>query len=108
LYLTRTRNRAFHPHGEQRVLMISPDVFTVLRSSPEKDQHILTMTNVTNRICYMEIPLNDLEIEDKNWFDLIAEKAWSAAGEKLLVELQPYDVIWLTPVTTSSVVHFID
>ena len=97
LYLARTRNRAFHPHGEQRVLLISPDVFTVLRSSPEKDQHILTMTNVTNRICHLEIPLNNLKIEEKNWFDLLSEERRPAAGDKLLVELQPYDVIWLTP-----------
>ncbi len=97
LYLSRTRNRAFHPQGNQRVLMISPEVFTVLRSSPEKDQHILTMTNVTNRACRVEIFLNDLEIEDKNWFDLLAEKEWLAVEGKLFIELQPYDVIWLTP-----------
>ncbi|MCD6534094.1 MAG: alpha-glucosidase C-terminal domain-containing protein [Deltaproteobacteria bacterium] len=97
LYITRTQNRAFHPHGAQQVLLISPDVFTVLRSSPEKDQHILTMTNVTNRICHLEIPLNNLKIEEKNWFDLLSEERWPAAGDKLLVELQPYDVIWLTP-----------
>ena len=77
--------------------MISPDVFTVLRSSPEKDQHILTMTNVANRICHVEVALDELKIEDKNWFDLLAEKKWSTSGKKLLVELQPYDVIWLTP-----------
>ena len=97
LYHTRTKNRAFHPHGKQQVLMISPDVFTVLRTSPENDQHILTMTNVSNRVCHIEIPLDELKIEDKNWFDLILEKEWSVTGKKLLLELQPYDVIWLTP-----------
>ena len=55
------------------------------------------MTNVTNRVCHVEILLNGLEIEEKNWFDLLAEKEWPASGKKLLVELQPYDVIWLTP-----------
>lgn len=97
LNLTRTRHRAFHPHGDQRVLMISPDVFTVLRTSPEKDQHILTMTNVTNRACSVEIPIHDLKIEEKRWYDLLTEKEWMAEGKKLSVNLQPYDVIWLTP-----------
>ncbi len=97
LNLVRTRNRAFHPHGEQRVLMISPDVFTVLRTSPEKDMYILTMTNVTNRALSVEIALPDLKIEEKRWFDLLAEKEWLAEEGKLLVYLQPYDVIWLTP-----------
>ncbi|MCK5914998.1 MAG: alpha-glucosidase C-terminal domain-containing protein, partial [Deltaproteobacteria bacterium] len=97
LYLTRTGRRAFHPHGKQRVLMLSPDVFTVLRSSPEKDQHILTMTNVTNHACSIEISLDDLKIKEKKWFDLLAEKKWRAKEGKLLVDLQPYEVIWLTP-----------
>jgi len=97
LNLTRTGNRAFHPHGDQRVLMISPHVFTILRTSPEKDQRILTMTNVTNRVCSVEIPIHDLKIEEKRWYDLLTEKEWMAEDEKLHVNLQPYDVIWLTP-----------
>jgi hypothetical protein len=97
LNLTRTGNRAFHPHGDQHVLMISPNVFIVLRISPEKDQHILTMTNVTNRACSVEIPIHDLNIEEERWYDLLAEKEWMAEGKKLHVHLQPYDVIWLTP-----------
>ena len=31
----RVRQRAFHPNGDQRVLMISPDIFAVLRISGE-------------------------------------------------------------------------
>ena len=105
LYLTRTGHRAFHPHGEQRVLMISSDVFTVLRTSPEKDQHILSMTNVTNRDCCVEIDLDDLGILGGSWFDLLAEKEWPAEKEKLFVLLQPYDVIWLTPSLKSRPIY---
>ncbi|MEA3347990.1 MAG: alpha-glucosidase C-terminal domain-containing protein [Pseudomonadota bacterium] len=77
--------------------MLSSDIFTVLKTSPEKDQHILTMTNVTNRVCHIEISLDELNIEGERWLDLLAEQEWSAIEAKLLVELQPYDVIWLTP-----------
>ncbi len=35
LNLTRTRERAFHPQGAQRVLSVSPRVFAVLRTSPK-------------------------------------------------------------------------
>lgn len=102
LYLTRTEHRAFHPHGKQRVLVLSPDVFIVLRSSPEKDQHILTMTNVTNHACSVEISLDDLGIKENKWFDLLAEKKWRAEEEKLFIDLQPYEVIWLTPKGTNN------
>ena len=57
--LTRTRQRAFHPQGDQHVFMVSPDVFTVLRTSPEGDERILTMTNVTPRQTSIEIPLSE-------------------------------------------------
>ncbi len=97
LYLIRTRQRAFHPHGDQRVLMISPDVFAVLRTSPEEDQHILTMTNVTCRECNIEVPLSELSVEETRWYDLINGKEWVATNAKLSIVLQPYDVVWLKP-----------
>ena len=99
LHLTRTGQRAFHPHGDQRVLMISPDIFTVLRTSPEGDQHVLTMANVTSRTCSMEIPLSELIVEETRWYDLINKKEWKTEKKKLSITLQPYDVIWLKPVS---------
>ncbi len=97
LHLVRTRQRAFHPQGDQRVLMMSPDVFTALRTSPEGDQHVLAMTNVTNRVGKIEMALSELGVEETRWYDLIGEKEWTAKGGKLSVTFQPYDVIWLRP-----------
>ena len=59
LNLTRTRERAFHPQGDQQVFMLSPDVFTVLRTSPEGHERILTMTNETPRQTRLEIPVSE-------------------------------------------------
>ena len=98
IHLNRTRNRAFHPQGDQRVLMTSPDVFVVLRVSPEGDQHILTMTNVTDKASSIEIPLSDLGLKEMQWRDLITEKEWTAEGDQLSITMQSYDVIWLMPV----------
>jgi sucrose phosphorylase len=97
LNLIRTSQRAFHPQGEQRVLMISPDVFTVLRTSPEGDQHILAMTNVTNRVSNIDIPLSDLGVAQAGWYDLTGKTEWTAENERLSVTFQPYDIIWLKP-----------
>ena len=97
LILIRTSQRPFHPHGDQQVLMISPNVFTVFRTSPEGDQHILTMTNVTSRECHMEIPLLELNMEETRWYDLLSEKEWMAEDKKLSLTFKPYDIIWLKP-----------
>jgi len=93
--LTRTRQRAFHPQGDQHVLMVSPDVFTILRTSTEGDERILTMTNVTPRPTQVEIPLSECGTQETHWFDLIGEKESIAEEGKLKVTLEPYDVVWL-------------
>jgi len=93
----RVRQRAFHPNGDQRVLMISPDIFTVLRISPEGDQHILALTNVTGRVCKIGIPLSDLGVDRGHWYDFVCKRGWIAKEGKLGVTLQPYDVCWLIP-----------
>jgi sucrose phosphorylase len=97
LSLARTGYRAFHPHGAQRVLMLSSDVFTVLRTSPEKDQHILAMTNVTNRVCNILVQLSELGLEEITWYDILGDTERTAQDGKLDVTMQPYDVIWLIP-----------
>jgi sucrose phosphorylase len=94
----RIRQRAFHPHGNQCLLMISPAVFTVFRTSPEGDQHILAMTNVTNNACEIAIPLSELSVEESRWFDLVGKKELQVENKKLSVSFEPYDVIWLKPV----------
>ncbi len=98
LALVRTTQRAFHPRGEQRVLFLSPDLFTVLRTSPEKDRYVLTITNVTCRACEVEIPLSELGVDAVLWHDLLSKKECTARKGGLFLRLEPYDVIWLEPV----------
>jgi len=93
----RTKKRAFHPNGDQKILMIHPSVFTVLRTSPEMDQHILTITNVTSKKCHLEISLSEIDSSESQWYDLISGKELLAENQKLCIILQPYDVIWLYP-----------
>jgi sucrose phosphorylase len=97
LNLTRTQERAFHPRGKQQVLELGPEVFAVLRISPEGDQHVLAITNVTAREVRLEISLPELGVEEKEWQDLIGEKHWKTEGARLQLMLQPYDVAWLKP-----------
>ncbi len=97
LITIRTKQRAFHPNGDQHILMLSPDVFTALRISPEGDQYILTLTNVTNKVCHLNIPLVKLGTYETNWYDLVSSMEWMAENQELFISMQPYDVIWLKP-----------
>jgi sucrose phosphorylase len=94
---TRVGYGAFHPNGGQKVLMVSPQVFTVLRTSPGGEQHILTMTNVTDSVVKIDISLVEVGLDWKNWYDLVGKRGWRAKSKRLTVVLQPYDVVWLIP-----------
>lgn len=93
----RTKLRAFHPNGDQYILTISPDVFSVLRIAPEGDQSILTIVNVTSKICRIEVPLSELHTNETRWYDLLGKMEWIAKDQKLYITLQAYDIIWLEP-----------
>jgi len=93
----RVRHEAFHPGGPQRVLLLAPAVFAVLRTSPRGEEHILALTNVSGRECDLEIPLAEVGLAETNWYDLVSGRGWTARQHKLGLKLHPYDVLWLTP-----------
>ncbi|MEK7751176.1 MAG: alpha-amylase family glycosyl hydrolase [Acidobacteriota bacterium] len=93
----RGRHRAFHPKGAQRVHLLSPQIFAVLRVSPGGEERILALTNVTAKPCSLEVPLEEIGVTESNWYDLAGGRGWMAADGKLGVRLQPYDVMWLAP-----------
>ena len=93
----RTAERAFHPASGQKVLDLSPQVFSVLRTTPEKDRRVLAMVNVSSTFCKLDIPLAELGREDEYWLDLVSEMEYAADEGVLHLSFMPYDVIWLTP-----------
>ena len=93
----RTRNRAFHPQGEQSVLDISSAVFAVLRTSPEGDQRVLSLINVTEGASRVQIGSNCLGNQESSWRDLISGREVTVVDGQLELEIEPYAVVWLTP-----------
>jgi hypothetical protein len=55
------------------------------------------LTNITNRVCNIEVPLALLNTQEIHWYDLVSTKQRRAENQKLNITLQPYDVAWLTP-----------
>jgi sucrose phosphorylase len=90
------------------MLLLTSQCFIVLRVAPGCEKHILTVTNVTNQICHLEIPLAKLQLdnsdslvcatpEDNYWYDLVGKRGWRVQQQKISLILQPYDVVWLIP-----------
>ncbi len=95
LYAIRTAHRAFHPRGAQRVLSIAPQIFSSLRISPEGDERVLTLVNVTGRDCPVEISTDSFDIDKTDWIDLVSGKEVRAQGGRMNFLLKPYDILWL-------------
>jgi glycosidase len=95
--LIRTSNSAFHPHGFQRVLHLSGDVFAVLRISPDRDCHVLALTNVAERETEVVVHLGELGVHEAVWSDLLHRREYTANDDRLRIGLSPYQVSWLTP-----------
>ncbi len=96
LIIIRTRKMAFHPNSDQKVLMLSTDVFSVLRKSTEGDI-LLAITNITDKVCHLEIPVSVTETQNPTWFDIVSDTEFRAENGMLFITMQPYDVIWLEP-----------
>ena len=101
----RTDARVFHPQGPQRVLDSSPRVFCLMRSTPEEDRHVVTLTNVTKDTIELNVPVEDLGFAATGeWLDLVAENRWMADGGIVRVRLEPYGVLWLEPLEQEAAV----
>ena len=104
----RVRQRAFHPQGKQQILILSKQCFIVLRIAPKKNEHILTVVNISRQVCHLEIPLKKLHLKNNSssinkildsnyWYDLIGNRGWKVQKQKILLTVQPYEAIWLIP-----------
>ncbi len=97
LITIRTKQSAFHPNGSQEILKVKPEIFAVLRTSPDKDQHILSLINITDDEIQITIPMKTVQIFKQEWYDLISQDKHTFKDENIGLTLKPYDVVWLEP-----------
>jgi glucosylglycerate phosphorylase len=97
LIQTRTRQPAFHPASGQRVLLIDPSVFAVIRTPRGGGEPILALTNVTGAAQELRLPLAELGSTHSTWRDVLTDRWIRADDDSLLVPLDAYEIIWLEP-----------
>ncbi len=97
LLKTRTRERAFHPRGPQRVLDLDRRCFGLARQSPEGDRLVLALTNISPEPMAMSIPLDGSGKDTPLWRNLLDGRSWIQEHGLLSGQLGPYEVAWLVP-----------
>ena len=84
----RREHSAFHPYGTQQTFFTSPGVFGLLRTSPNGDEKILCLHNVSNR----EEPLENFD-SFRTWtYDLLENRNMNP---DIPISLKPYQTLWL-------------
>jgi len=95
LITLRTQQKAFHPNASQKVLNISPKVFSVLRVAPDKSETLLSLINVSRDPLHLDIKLSRFSLTALHWIDLVSGIEWWADEGLLSISLMPYDIAWL-------------
>jgi sucrose phosphorylase len=95
----RVNTPAFHPNGRQKVLTGNDGVFAVLRESPNGQQIVLALTNVTGEPQEFRCDRADLGTRVSRWMDLLSRRKHAIALDCPRLTVPPYGVMWLTPFT---------
>jgi len=91
LIYKRKSEKSFHPNGKQEVLFLKRGIFSLLRTSPDGKEKIITLHNVTDNMQKFCFTKNQYGLNKKEYFDIISEKIIDI--EK--ISLKPYQIMWL-------------
>lgn len=89
----RKKQPAFHPEGNQAVTDFGPEFFAVLRTSPDKSQRLLSISNVTSSP-------KDLDIGKSEGLFKKGDSYENLLGKKIAIKstslpFEPYETKWL-------------
>ncbi len=91
----RVASPAFHPAASQKVLFVTPAIFSVFRESLDGKHLVLCLTNVTNSRRTFEVSADQVDGGARTWVDLVNGERIKNGGGDLRVELERYQVRWL-------------
>ncbi len=92
----RREHPAFHPLGEQRILALHDQVFAVLRESPNNEEKIICLVNVSSERQCLEVDLTELKTQNETpWRDLIGGVSFQVKENQMFVQLEAYQSLWL-------------
>jgi sucrose phosphorylase len=94
LLRARARHKAFHPNGGQQVITGHPAVFALMRVSPNGEDWMLCLHNISARPQSFEANVAQLSIS-KDLHDLFSGEVVALEGTTLRLMLEPYEVKWL-------------
>lgn len=94
----RCDHPAFHPFAPQEVLRLGAGVFALHRSSPDGQDRVVCLVEVSGQPRQIRLDLTAHGLpESPIWVELLHEARHQNDGGQLTVHLEPYQVAWLSP-----------
>jgi sucrose phosphorylase len=95
LLRARSASSAFHPHGTQQVLDCGAPIFSLLRLSPDGNQRVLCLQNVSDQTQRVAVDLEGISGSlSARFTDLLNNEPINDPLHGTL-ELKPYQTLWL-------------
>ena len=93
LLRARSASPAFHPHGGQQVVDMGDAVFALLRVSPDGDEHVLCLQNISDQA--QRIPAEKItDVSSGPFTNLFTGQVMNGSAMTGLA-LEPYQTLWL-------------
>ncbi|MCC6263740.1 MAG: sugar phosphorylase [Bryobacterales bacterium] len=93
---------AFHPAAAQRVLFVTPTIFSVYRESLDGRHVVLCLTNITSEPQEFNATPEQLHHKVHAWTGMLIGDRIPGKEGGLHIELKPYEVRWLKAILASS------
>ncbi|KLO24115.1 MULTISPECIES: alpha-amylase family glycosyl hydrolase [unclassified Marinitoga] len=85
----RINQKAFNPKGNQKILFLDNRIFSFIREY--ENERILVITNVSNE----KFVINVKNIYSEKPKDLLSNKLINAESGHLIIEVLPYETLWI-------------
>jgi sucrose phosphorylase len=95
LLQARSSEPAFHPYGLQRVLSLGAGLFTLVRTSPDRQSAVLCIHNLTAEECRLRFDPEMVGTRGGVWLDILSGESVLAGREGTSITLPPYGIRWL-------------
>jgi sucrose phosphorylase len=91
----RTKEKSFHPNADQNIIDLGPSIFSLIRTSMEKTERILCITNVTDKVEKINLNLSKMGLQTYKFQELITNRNIQSTGEMLSLTVDAYEILWL-------------
>ena len=91
----RTKEKSFHPNADQNIIDLGPSIFSLIRTSMEKTERILCITNVTDKVEKINLNLSKMGLQTYKFQELITNRNIQSTGEMLSLTVGAYEILWL-------------